>query len=188
MKLRYYLRGLAVGMILTTVILTIANAGNRPLTDAQIRQRAQELGMVDGESSKLSSLQADFSSGTETQTGSKTETQTETGKESVPEPETGSKTETQTETGKESVPEPGSSLPSQSRPAEETAGTISFQIKSGANSYTVSKDLAALGLVEDAAAFDTYLCDKGYSRRIRVGTYEIPVGASEEEIAEIIAR
>ncbi len=180
MKLRYYLRGLAVGMILTTVILTIANAGNRPLTDAQIRQRAQELGMVDGESSKLSSLQADFSSGTETQTGS--------GKESVPEPETGFKTETQTETGKESVPEPGSSLPSQSRPAEETAGTISFQIKSGANSYTVSKDLAALGLVEDAAAFDTYLCDKGYSRRIRVGTYEIPVGASEEEIAEIIAR
>ncbi|MBR1771015.1 MAG: hypothetical protein IJ747_03190, partial [Lachnospiraceae bacterium] len=59
LKLRYYLRGLAVGILLTTLILTIANADNKPLTDAQIRQKAREMGMVDGDSLKLSSLQGE---------------------------------------------------------------------------------------------------------------------------------
>jgi len=58
MKLRYYLRGLAVGILLTTIILTIANAGNKPLTDAQIKQRAAQLGMVEGDSLRLSALQS----------------------------------------------------------------------------------------------------------------------------------
>ncbi|MBR1852254.1 MAG: hypothetical protein IJ794_03620, partial [Lachnospiraceae bacterium] len=58
MKLKYYLRGLATGLVVATLIITIANRDNKPFTDAQVRQRAMELGMVDGDSLKLSSLQS----------------------------------------------------------------------------------------------------------------------------------
>ena len=47
MKLKYYLRGLGIGIIVTTLILMIAGTGQKEeLTDAQIIERAKELGMV----------------------------------------------------------------------------------------------------------------------------------------------
>lgn len=48
MKLKYYLRGIGIGMILTTVVLMIAFAVHKdqPLSDDEIRARAAELGMV----------------------------------------------------------------------------------------------------------------------------------------------
>jgi cell division protein YceG involved in septum cleavage len=72
--------------------------------------------------------------------------------------------------------------------AADSTETVSIQVRSGASSYTVSKDLAAAGLVEDAAAYDAYLCNNGYSKRIRVGTYAIAPGTSEEDIAKIITQ
>lgn len=72
------MRGLAVGILLTTIILTIANAGNKPLTDAQIKQRAVQLGMVEGDSLRLSSLQ----NGSDQSTGESAATKESAGKES----------------------------------------------------------------------------------------------------------
>lgn len=48
MKLKYYLRGIGIGMIVTTVVLMIAFAVHKdqPLSDDEIRARAAELGMV----------------------------------------------------------------------------------------------------------------------------------------------
>ena len=45
MKLKYYLRGLGIGIILTTIILSIAFS-DRNLTDEQIIEKAKSLGMV----------------------------------------------------------------------------------------------------------------------------------------------
>jgi outer membrane biosynthesis protein TonB len=66
------------------------------------------------------------------------------------------------------------------------AQTVTVTIRSGNGSDTVSRNVQSAGLVESAAAFDKFLCDNGYSKSLRVGTYEIPVGASEEEIAKIL--
>ena len=65
---------------------------------------------------------------------------------------------------------------------------VKFTIKSGTGSRAVCNQLAEAGLIEDAAAFDQYLIDSGYSKRISAGNFEIPVGASDEEIAKIISR
>ena len=47
MKLKYYLRGLGVGILVTTVILMIAFARHpQKLTDEEIIARAEMLGMV----------------------------------------------------------------------------------------------------------------------------------------------
>lgn len=70
----------------------------------------------------------------------------------------------------------------------EPSESVTFVIRSGQSSYGVSKSLVEAGLVEDASDFDRYLEDNGYSKRISTGTYEIPVGSTEEEIAKIITR
>lgn len=59
-------------------------------------------------------------------------------------------------------------------------------ISSGEGSYTVSKRLAEIGAVESAEDFDTYLCEHGYDKKIRAGTYTIPVGATDEQMAKIV--
>ena len=55
MKLKYYLRGLGIGIVVTAVIMSITNKPQE-MTDAQIKMRALELGMV--EEHLLSDLQA----------------------------------------------------------------------------------------------------------------------------------
>ena len=69
-------------------------------------------------------------------------------------------------------------------PAE--AGTVSLQIIRGDSSVSVSKRMEELGLIDDASAYDRYLCQNGYDKKIRTGTYEIPVNATQEEIARMI--
>lgn len=252
MRLKYYFRGLAVGILLTTIVLSVANADNRPLTDAQIRKRALELGMIEGDSVKLSSLHVGegtdssggHSGGTAEVKTSEHSTVDSTKKSEVKESSGGSEgsvsensvsvsSPTTTESSSGSSPlssrptasesslssspltsrptatgssagssplasrptasgsSPGSSASVSSVPESEpeTAGqSVTFQIRSGASSYTVSKELAALGLVEDATAFDDFLCNNGYSRRLRAGIYEILPGTSEEDIAKLITR
>lgn len=85
-----------------------------------------------------------------------------------------------------------------STPKEETAvqeaspagqgESVKIEIVSGDSSVTVCKKLAQAGLVESANEYDSFLCQNGYDKRIRAGSFEIPVGAKEEEIAEIITK
>ena len=44
MKLKYYMRGLGLGILLTTLILAISNPKEK-MTDREIMDRAGELGM-----------------------------------------------------------------------------------------------------------------------------------------------
>ena len=62
MKLKYYLRGLGIGMIVTALILGISfshrqGQETQTLTDDQIRERAEQLGMVDSSELTLAALQ-----------------------------------------------------------------------------------------------------------------------------------
>ena len=56
MKLRYYLRGLGIGIVVTAIIMSFTRQPEK-LTDAQIKMRALELGMI--EESVLADLQKD---------------------------------------------------------------------------------------------------------------------------------
>ncbi|WP_337536729.1 hypothetical protein, partial [Waltera sp.] len=70
--------------------------------------------------------------------------------------------------------------------APQRTQTASITIQRGDDSGSASRRLYEAGLVENAKAFDNYLCNNGYSRSINPGTYEIAPGISEEEIAKII--
>ena len=46
MKLRYYMRGLGIGIIVTAIVLSISlRDKGKPMTDEQVVERAKELGM-----------------------------------------------------------------------------------------------------------------------------------------------
>lgn len=73
------------------------------------------------------------------------------------------------------------------KPADtKPADTKSVTIVSGDGSYTVARKLAEAGVVSSASAYDNYLCQNGYDKRLRTGTFQIPAGASDEQIAKIV--
>lgn len=56
MKLRYQMRGLGIGIIVTALLMGVASDNKIPLSDAEIKMRALELGMVESDSLKLSDI------------------------------------------------------------------------------------------------------------------------------------
>lgn len=170
MKLKYYLRGLGIGILVTALIMGFTTRDSRPLTDAEIKAAAAELGMVESDSLRLADLP----------------------QEPTPTPEITPEPEATPEATPEVTPEPAEEPENTSEAATETtqeSGTdISVTVSAGSGSRTVCNRLEEAGVITDAAEFDKYLCDQGYSKRICVGTFEIPADASWEEIAKIITR
>ena len=214
MKLRYYLRGLGIGILVTALIMGVATEEGRPLTDAEVRAQALAMGMVDPGSLQLKDLEgmaarqsaSPAPEGTESPAADGTESPAPEGAES---PKPGENTESpkpeetqnpvseETESPKpERTQSPASEATQSPVPeaaqspkpeATDSPAAVTLSVVRGDNSYTVSRRLKEAGLIEDAEAFDTYLVEEGYSTTIRTGTYQIPVGATWEEIAEIIA-
>ena len=56
MKLRYHMRGLGVGIIVTALLMGAVKGERTPLSDAEIKARASELGMVESDSLRLSDI------------------------------------------------------------------------------------------------------------------------------------
>ncbi len=231
MRMRYYLRGLGIGIVVTALLMGFTKGGQKEtLTDAEIVERAKSLGMV--ESSVLSADlgdkedisvndiseadQQEVMPETEPETADNTEqTEPETTdntEQSKPEttdnteqskPETAddaeqSKPETADDT-EQTEPETANNT-EQSKPDKETeadnpekVGTVTgnryvVTIYSGDGSRTVANRLEEMGVIEDAAEFDRYLCQNGYDKRLTTGNHEINAGADEKEIAEALVK
>ena len=113
MKLKSYLRGLGLGMIVTTIILVLAfKARNTDMTDAQIKERAYELGMVETSLYGGNSSDKETEESTEKPTEDETEKPTEESTEKPTEDETEKPTEKETEKPTEKATE---------KPVETTA-------------------------------------------------------------------
>ena len=68
------------------------------------------------------------------------------------------------------------------------SGFVSITVSGGSSSTVVAKALENAGAVSSAAAFDSYLCSKGYDRHLATGEFRIPAGSSDEDIALILMR
>ena len=178
MKLRYYLRGLGIGVFVTALIMGVALKGDRSLSDAEIKARAAELGMVESTSRTLADIQNEKEN---TAIPSSTVSPEPTASPTPTPTPTATVTPTPTPTV---TPTPTPTPP----PAEEPVETVTVVVSSGQSSYTVCINLMAAGLIDDVSGYDKYLEDNGYSKRISTGTYQIPVDATKEEIAKIITK
>lgn len=111
MKLKYYLRGLGIGILVSTIILTISFAGKKgDISDEEVIARAKTLGMVMEYDKKSDTIpkgteQTDIPEETETQTKAEPDTQ-EVQKPADTESQTEKPDEPQTEKPGEQPAEP----------------------------------------------------------------------------------
>lgn len=90
------------------------------------------------------------------------------------------------EEGGTTEPAENSSKPGEIVEAVTSATLKTITVSSGDGSYTVARKLADVGAVPSAEAFDTFLCQHGYDKKLRTGTYSIPADATDEQIARIV--
>ncbi len=195
MKVKYYLRGLGTGILVTTLILfvaysyrdTKANNSERDTTGNQVVQNdSQTTGERQSSSSKDESTSESASDKDNT---SDTETTTLTTQTTTPAPTETTPIETTpipTETTTEKLTEPATE--EMTTPISNgTVTTVTFTVRRGASSLEVANQLQALGVIENASDFDRFLVNNGYSRRVKIGEHTVTIGMSYEEIAKIIA-
>ena len=174
MKLRYYLRGLGVGILVTAVIMTVALSKKQPMTDDEVIKRAKELGMIENTIIKDVATPKDDE---EVKEEVKEESQEEI-QEEIPE-------DIQEEV--EETPE-GTEPEVEAETEMEAEAVVTVSVVSGDSSWSVAKRMEEIGLVDSAKEFDAFLCGNGYDKRISVGTYEISSNATWEDMAKIITK
>ena len=233
MKLKYYLKGIGVGIIFATFVLAISFAFNGDkMSEQEIVEAAMELGMVWPSSQKddeTTSAPTESETTTEketTTTPTESETPTEetttmpTESETTTEEEetTTTPTESETTTEEETTTTPtesktttGEETTTKSTESETTTGeettttpiepesttekettsmnsneSVTIRVLKGMSSDEVAKLLLDAGVIEDDRAFDRYIIRKGYAERIRIGTFQIKINATYDEIIRII--
>ena len=215
MKLKYYLRGLAVGILVTTIILAISfSQTKKELSDQEVINRAKQLGMVMADSGKIE----DYREDTQTETGQSEQGETEenvtgdtqngaednegvpgdngtvTGDNGTVTGDNGTVTE---DNGTVTGDNEGGIGDNEGGTADNGTGTedagsdtegkmVTFVISKGQFGRQISESLKREGLVDDAEAFMKYLGETGKSEEILPGTYEIPMGSTYEEIVKIL--
>lgn len=192
MKLKYYLRGLGIGIIVTTLVLMVVFSGKKEkLSDQEIMQRAEQLGMVMADEGQTETG-TEENTGTEAQPETEQDVQnTEAGTEENADENTENASEPETEPQTEAAAEPAAPEDTTGNVVgevkQETSGEVAFTVKSGESSDTVAFNLYKAGLVDDATAFNRYMISKGYDSRLRTGDFKIRSGASYDEILKVLA-
>jgi len=212
--MRYYLRGLGLGILVTAIFFLVGDSSGKTMSDEQIKARAKELGMIEStvlaeipkeeiaesaeEESSIESVMENETEAVEASAG-ETETEEESSEEETTEEisseaeeesvteETVEESKTEEKNTEEtSAPEESSTVEEQTSTAANTE-SVSIVVHSGEGSDDVSRRLADMGLVADAHEYDKYLMANGYDKKIRTGEHIIPAGATWEEMARILS-
>lgn len=220
MRLKYYLRGAGVGVLVTTLIfITVLafNNASKPTTDDQIIADAMALGMVFPDQVEA---KAEDSGVIPVETVEKADEQTEPDKsydvaENTDVPTDDAQQLAQTleeiknltdaaateqanldaqkaaDSSEKKTEDVKTDTTAETKKEEEavvtsTAEKIAFSVGGGDSSYDVAKNLVKQGLVQDALAYDRYLEQNGYDRKLKTGTFYLDTNMSEEDIAQVL--
>lgn len=197
MKLKYYLRGLGMGIIFATLILSISSViHNNNLSEEIIIKEAKKLGMImpgetEGNKGGLWSNN-DTTESVESENQSETEIDTTAEDDSMA--ETDSVVETESMPESESVIENTSSINdtenNTSEVTTEEADTtyIVIPVYPGDRARQVAERLYENNLVDSSESFRKYLGESGVAKLLQTGEFKIPVGASYDQIVEILRK
>ena len=196
MKFKYYLRGCGIGILCTAIILMISFRSDKgQMTDSQVMERTSELGMIapgekvpETENSQAAELTDTEKIVKKSETGKTkdTESVSETGEKNTEELEVVPDFDTEeknTDSKKDASKKDDKSSDSKKTQKEEK---IVLEIKRGDVCRTISENLVAIGMVEDAEKFRKYMQKNVYDHQINVGSFELKKGMSYEEIAKTI--
>lgn len=199
MKLKYYLRGLGVGILFAAIVMTVSsNIHKNNLSDEEIIKAAKELGMIMPEDTEKKNGLFEKKEDTEASTDSQIPENTQTmpdiplSEEVQVSPDSQIPEDTQVAVD---IPFPEVSQtpiepqdPVDVLPATESEDLVYVKITINAQDTAtkVGKTLYKNGLIDSAEDFCAYLKEHRYTTVIRAGVFEIPMGATYEEICAII--
>ena len=211
MRLKYFLRGVGIGILVTTIILTVTHASERRMPDSEVIDRAIELGMSfsashSGQQSSTEESSPEESSAGQENSGDdvtddlqhESETETEMGSQNPSETVSESTGDGEALPGKESEAVTGMTTQATTELTTENENdgsaaevmnnevTCTINITKGMSSRTVCDMLKQNGIIEDAADFDRYLIKTGYDDKIRVGEVEVNSGMTYEELTALL--
>lgn len=196
MKLKYYLRGLGIGIICTAIIMGIALSGNKKetMTDTEIIERARLLGMVMPEDTEDISEEEEPS---ENKAKNPNRTENREPESKVNDNQEKDSKDEQEQTDKEQDGEQDENPIDNPPQADNNADTVQqtpsqemvqIEIKPGDYSAAISQTLLQAGLISDAESFNKYLTEKGVDQNLSVGIYQIPAGSTPDQIIDILQK
>ena len=215
MKLKYYLRGLGVGIVVTTLILLIVfNTTGKNISDDEIKARAKELGMVEKEVDDTTSGKlldsfgkdnTDDSSTSDDSADLATDSAIDADTDTTDDVESDDKTNVTDESNADANASDtdNDDVTSTTEEGNDNTETVEevknpnllhpgqrakISVVPGDVSRTVSDKLYEVGLIEDADEFNKFMQDTGSDDYIKVGDYNIVAGATYDEIASILTR
>ena len=216
MKLKFYLRGIGLGIIVAVALCISAGMKNDQISDEEIIKRAEALGMVPSSETLNESVDEAIRDGLETEEMTENDASGDAAavkvNENIPatepdetevnpdEADNSNFDETPPAAGSDgtATPKVTPTLTKEVTPAltkeadkdtndtENDTEYITVVVERGSGSDTVARKIEAAGLVANASEFDRYLCNNGYDKRISAGNHKIPINAREEEIAKIL--
>ena len=190
--------------------IAIVSKGKSQISDAEIIQRAKQLGMVEADDNgkedknnleATSEVETEKDVKEETPASASTEQNTEKDKTSTNEKKDNDKGSINSLTNQKPSSESNKSdgdtekkpkkenNSNQAVPSDKSSTQkeyVSFTVKSGQVCRQIAENLQKKGIVDDADSFREYMARKGLASSIRCGTFELPKGATYEKIAECL--
>lgn len=201
MKLKYYIRGIGIGIVVTTLIFMVSilihksdSDSWKPAESEESKTIADMIGTetadTEGEttetaknsaSKQTEQKSAEVKSDTQearTEPTDEKKTETEAKSPEQKESETTAKEDDKTQKDSEKKTDTASPKPA--------SGKVRFEIGGGEFSDAICRRLQQEKLIDDAEAFNAFLIENRYDFGILPGVYDIPMGATYEEIAKLL--
>jgi len=193
MKLKYFLRGLGTGVIFGAIIMLVAymTSGGYKLSDEEIIERAEKLGMVaqepiikDDSEEKSTADTVTEAVTTEKKTAEEATTEEVTTEEVTTEEVTTEEVTTEEVTTEEATTEKATT--ESSKKEDNKYVEVQITVTSGMSSTEVARLIQEAGIIKDYLDFDNFLNANGYSTQIRVKTTKLNSNMTYEEIAQAL--
>ena len=185
MRLKYYLRGIGVGIVITTFLFMILLSFNK--------NNEEQLNTVIGDTESKTvaeyengeSNQADITKPEETPQPNPDVLPEETPQPNpdvlpVEEPQPEEPQQPNSDVLPEETPQPEEPNPA------DSSEKVRFVISGGEYSDVICRELKEAGLIDDAEAYNKFLVEEDYDNYINPGVYDIPKNATYEEIAVLL--
>lgn len=191
MRLKYYLRGLGLGIIFAVIIMMIGFHGNKQsMSDTEIIEKAKTLGMVEAKNisgtvaDEYNSEKTDSSAANSDASSQKAETE----QDSQMQDSQTAQEDTQQEDTQQEDTQPAADAKQETVEPQDAVTTYTISVTSQDTCRTIAEKLKALNLVDDAEQFRIYMGQKGADHFIADGEHVIPQGASYDDIITILTQ
>lgn len=182
--------------MITTLILIIAFSIHKNDTVQQEEPKQEAASKTVAEAQNSTQIPMDTETETEPATEQNNAEQTDTQKTTEKQKENETSVVSASTEEKESEEKASEQKTSETKSSEEkisekntpAAATekVRFEVGGGEYSDVICKRLLQAGLIDDADAFNKFLIQKDYDNLILPGVYDIPKGATYEEIAALL--